>query len=210
MRLYSYFRSSTAYRVRIGLNIKRIAYDTLPVHLVRGGGEQHGPWYRLINPQGRVPSLLLDDGDVLIQSGAILRYLDDMQPEPPFFPEGPLSRAKVNAVADIIGCDIHPLNNAGSLNRLRQTLISEVVVAKWYAHWINAGFDAIEQLIDGREFCFGRVPTLADIYLVPQVFNARRFNVALDAFPKIVAVEARCSELSAFRLASPEMQPDAE
>ncbi len=207
MKLYTFFRSSAAYRVRIALNLKGLAYDADFVSLPNN--EQRRPNYMAINPQGRVPTLDLD-GAILIQSPAILEYLEELHPEPPLLPQDPITRAKVRAVAAVIGCDIHPLNNSGTLAYLKGRMgQDEAAVNAWYAHWINEGFRAIERLIEPGPFAFGDRPTLADIYLVPQVYNARRFKVSLDDFPKIAAVDAACNDIEAFRAAAPERQPDA-
>ncbi len=207
MKLYTYFRSSAAYRVRIALNLKGVNYDAVPVNLLKG--EQREERYGAINPQRRLPSL--DIGSTtLIQSPAILEYLDEVYPEPPLLPVGAVNRAKVRAVASIVGCDIHPLNNLGPLGYLKKTLGHDQAAAdEWYAHWIREGFDAIEALIGPGPFAFGARVSLADLYLVPQVFNARRFKVSLDAYPKIVAVDAACAELRAFQDAAPDRQLDA-
>jgi len=207
VRLYTYFRSSAAYRVRIALNLKGVAYESVPVNLLKG--EQREKAYGAVNPQRRLPAL--DTGDaVLIQSPAILEYLDEVHPEPPLLPIGAVSRAKVRAVASIVGCDIHPLNNLGPLGYLKKTLGHDQAAAdEWYAHWIRDGFDAIEAPIRPGPFTFGARVSLADIYLVPQVFNARRFNISLDTYPKIVAVDAACAELRAFQDAAPDRQKDA-
>lgn len=211
MRLYTYWRSSAAYRVRIALALKGISAEQVPVHLVRGGGEQHGSAYRAINPQERVPALELDDGTVLIQSPAILEYLEEVFPTPPLLPVAPVERAKVRAVAGIIGCDIHPPNNSSQLTYLRRELgQSEEQVAAWIARWIHDGFRAVEQLIDDAGYCFGPTPSLADIYLIPQVFSARRFNVPLDGFARILRVDALAATHPAFAAAHPARQPDAE
>jgi maleylacetoacetate isomerase len=207
VKLYTYFRSSAAYRVRIALNLKGVPYESAPVNLLKG--EQREEVYATINPQGRLPSLDIG-GMVLIQSPAILEYLNEVYPEPPLLPADPVSRAKVRAVAAIVGCDIHPLNNLGPLGYLKGTLGHDQAAADaWYAHWVREGFDAIEALIEPGPYCFGSSVTLADLYLVPQVFNARRFNVPLDAYPKIVAVDEACAELRAFLDAAPASQPDA-
>ncbi len=211
MKLYSYFRSSAAYRARIALNLKGIAYETESIHLTKGGGRQHSPEYRAINPQRRVPALRLDDGDVLIQSLAIIEYLDETHPEPPLLPADPAARAHVRALAQAIACDIHPLNNVGPLFYLKNTLKhGQDEINAWYAHWVTVGFEAVEALLRPGPYAFGGEVTLADICLVPQVANARRFNVPLDQFPKIVAVDAACLKLPAFDKARPENQPDAE
>lgn len=207
MKLYTYFRSSAAYRVRIALNLKGVPYESLAVNLLKG--EQQGEGYTAINPQGRVPAL--DTGDaVLIQSPAILEYLDEVHPEPPLLPVGALNRARVRAVASIVGCDIHPLNNLCVLRYLKNKLGQEQsAIDEWYAHWIRQGFEVIEDMIEPGPFAFGSRVTLADVYLVPQIFNARRFNVPMDAFPRIAAVEAACAAHKAFQDAAPERQPDA-
>ena len=211
MKLYGYWRSGAAYRVRIALNLKGIPFEHVGVNLLKDGGEQNSPAYRAVNPQGRVPSLVLDDGTVLIQSPAILEWLEESYPKPALLPEDRVLRAKIRGVAALIGCDIHPLNNLGPLNYLRDTFSADsAAVHAWTTHWITRGFDAVEQLIEGGDFCFGTAPSLADVYLVPQVASARRFNVALDAFPKIGRVAQSCASLEAFRRAAPENQPDAE
>jgi len=207
VKLYTYFRSSAAYRVRIALNLKGVAYESIPVNLLTG--EQRAEAYRAVNPQGRVPALDIGDA-ILIQSPAILEYLDEVYPEPPLLPVGAVSRARVRAVASIVGCDIHPLNNVSVLSYIKRRLGHEqAAVDEWYAHWIRQGFDAIEPLIQPGPFAFGPRVSLADVYLVPQVFNARRFNVSLDAYPRIAAVDAACASQKAFQDAAPERQPDA-
>jgi maleylpyruvate isomerase len=211
VRLYSYFRSSAAYRTRIALNLKNLAYETAVVHLTKGGGQQFDPQFKAINPQMRVPALLLDNGEVLTQSLAIIDYLDRVHPAPPFLPSDAVARAHVNAVAQAIACDIHPLNNLAVLRYLKNPLgHDQAVVDTWYHHWIRLGFEAIETMIRPGPYAFGDQVTLADICLVPQVYNARRLNVALDRFPKIVGVDAACLKLPAFDKARPENQPDAE
>ena len=206
MRLYDYFRSSAAYRVRIALNLKGLPYESVPVHLVKG--EQSAPDYLALNPQGRVPALAVD-GTVLVQSPAILEYLEETHPEPPLLPADPIRRARVRSVAALIGCDIHSLNNLAILRRLKAMGHEQPAIDKWYRHWVVTGLDAVEAMIEGGPFCFGETLTLADLYLVPQVFNARRFSVPLAPYPKIQAAEAACLTLPAFRDAAPEVQPDA-
>jgi maleylacetoacetate isomerase len=207
VKLYTYFRSSAAYRVRIALNLKGVAYESIAINLLKG--EQTSEAYASLNPQKRLPSLDIG-GTVLIQSPAILEYLDEVHPEPPLLPLGAVQRAKVRAVSAIIGCDVHPLNNSGTLAYLKKQLGCDQVAADaWYAHWIVEGFKAIEPLLGPGPFAFGAKPTLADLYLVPQVFNARRFHVPLDPFPKITAADAACSRIEAFRAAAPENQSDA-
>jgi maleylacetoacetate isomerase/maleylpyruvate isomerase len=207
MRLYTYFRSSAAFRVRIALALKGVTYESIPVNLLKG--EHTEAAYAEVNPQKRVPALDLG-GTLLIQSTAIVEYLDEVYPEPPLLPFGAEQRARVRAVASIIACDIHPLNNSGTLAYLKTRLGHDKAAADaWYAHWIAEGFDAIEPLIAPGPFAFGSKPSLADVFLVPQVFNARRFQVPLDAYPRIVAVAEACMKLDAFRAAAPENQPDA-
>ncbi|KAB2879629.1 MAG: maleylacetoacetate isomerase [Pseudorhodoplanes sp.] len=210
MKLYNYFRSSAAYRVRIALNLKQLPYESVFVHLAKDGGHHKRPEYRAINPQMRVPALALSSGETLIQSMAIIEYLDEVFPDPALLPTGAAERAHVRAVAQIVACDIHPLNNTGTLAYLRKLGHDEATVNAWYASWVTAGFEAIEKLIRPGPYAFGPHVSLADLCLVPQVFNARRFKVPLDAFPKIVGVDATCNKLAAFDKARPENQPDAE
>jgi maleylpyruvate isomerase len=211
VKLYSYFRSSAAYRVRIALNLKGLPYEMDFVHLTKDGGRQHSAEFNAINPAKLVPALRLDSGDVLTQSLAIIDYLDETHPQPPLLPVDPVQRAKVRAVALTIACDIHPIDNLRVLQYLKRTLKHEQSdIDAWYHHWIIQGFNAIEAAIAPGPHCFGAQVTLADICLVPQVFNARRLNVPLEAFPKIVAVESACLKLAAFDKARPENQPDAE
>jgi len=214
MRLYTYWRSSAAFRVRIALHCKGLAFESVPKHLLRDGGEQRRADYLALNPQGLVPALG-HDGAVIPQSLAILEYLEEVHPEPPLLPRSPVERAQVRAMALGIACDIHPLNNLRVLNYLRGPLgQDDAAVAAWYRHWVETGFVALEQLIgrhsaDGRH-CFGASVTLADVCLVPQVFNARRFAVDLAPFPRLAAVSAHLESLPAFAAARPEVQPDAE
>jgi maleylacetoacetate isomerase len=211
VKLYSYFRSSAAYRARIALALKSLSYETISIHLTKDGGHQYASSYRAINPQMRVPALALNNGDVLLQSLALIEYLDETHPQPRLLPADPVARAHVRAVAQIIACDIHPLNNTGPLNYLRRNLkVDEDAINAWYKHWVVAGFDAIEALIKPGPYAFGSEVGLADICLVPQVFNARRFKVPLEPYPKIVAVDAACAKLEAFAKARPENAPDAE
>jgi len=211
MKLYDYFRSSAAYRTRIALNLKGLAYEQVPVHLARDGGEHKRSEYRAINPQARVPALELDGGTVLIQSPAILEYLEETHPEPALLPGDPARRAKIRAVAAIIGCDIHPLNNVSVLNYLRGPLGQpEDAVNAWYASWIAQGFEAIEALAEGGPFILGDTPSMADVYLVPQIYNARRFKVPLDAYRAIRRADTAAAGLEAFANAAPDRQPDAE
>ncbi len=211
MKLYTYFRSSAAYRVRIALNLKGLPYDQVPVHLTRDGGQQHKPEFQKVNPQRRVPALELSSGDVLTQSLAIIEYLDEIEPEPPFLPADALERAHVRALAQVVACDIHPLNNLISLQYLKRVLKHEQSeIDAWYHHWVIEGFTALERMLTPGPYAHGAHVTLADICLVPQVYNARRLKVPLDAFPKIVSVEQACLKLPPFDKARPENQPDAE
>ena len=211
MKLYSYFRSSAAFRVRIALNLKGLPYEMDFVHLTKDGGRQHSAEFNAVNPAELVPALQLDSGDVLTQSLAIIDYLDERHPQPPLLPVDPVQRARVRAVALTIACDIHPIDNLRVLQYLKRTLKHEQSdIDAWYIHWITQGFNAIEAAIAPGPYCFGAQVTLADVCLIPQVFNARRLKVPLEAFPKIVAVESACLKLAAFDKARPENQPDAE
>lgn len=213
MKLYSYFRSSAAYRVRIALHLKGLAFDTVPVHLLQDGGRQHDPAYRAMSPLGVVPTLD-DAGDVLTQSLAIIEYLDERHPSPPLLPADASGRARVRALAQTIACDIHPLNNLRVLQYLTGTLgVTEAQKNAWYVHWVREGLAAVEALLarDARTgtFCHGDTPGLADCCLVPQAFNARRYEVALDAYPTIHRIHDACAALPAFHAAHPRQQPDA-
>jgi len=211
VKLYSYFRSSAAYRVRIALNLKGIAYETVSVHLVKDGGHNKRPEFRAVNPQMRVPVFVTPGGEHLLQSLAIIEYLDETQPEPPLLPKDPIGRAKARALADLIACDIHPLNNTSPLRYLKHAMGQEQgAIDAWYHHWVITGFEALEALIEPGPYACGKAVTIADLCLVPQVANARRLKVPLEKFPKIVAVDAACMALPAFDRARPENQPDAE
>jgi maleylacetoacetate isomerase len=211
MKLYSYYRSSAAYRVRIALNLKGIAYETASIHLVKDGGHNRRPEYQAVNPQMRVPALVTPSGEVLIQSLAIIDYLDETYPAPALLPKDPIARAQARALAQIVACDIHPLNNTSPLRYLKRVMHQEqTAIDAWYHHWITEGFQAIEALVRPGPYCCGSEVTIADICLVPQVNNARRLKVPLDNFPKIVAIDAACLALTAFDRARPENQPDAE
>jgi maleylacetoacetate isomerase len=210
MKLYSYFRSSAAYRVRIGLNLKNLAYDYLPVNLLQG--EHKGDAYLGINPQGLVPAMELPDGQVLGQSIALLEWLDETCPEPPLLPGDPLQRARIRSVVNSVACDIHPICNLSVTNYLKIRFDADKEnVLHWYTTWMHRGFSAIEQVLaaNGSQFSFGDQPCLADVVLVPQVYNARRFEVALDGFPNIGRVVDTCNTLPAFADAAPEAQPDS-
>jgi maleylpyruvate isomerase len=211
MKLYTYFRSSAAYRVRIACNLKGIAYEPVAIHLTKDGGRQHAADFRAVNPHGRVPALALDSGEVLTQSLAIIEYLDETHPQPPLLPNDAVERAKVRAFSQAIACDIHPLNNLIALQYLRRTLKHEQPeIDAWYHHWVLQGFEALEATVQPGPYAFGNAVTLADICLVPQMYNARRLKVPLDKFPKLVAIDAACLKLPAFDRARPENQPDAE
>ncbi|RJG11263.1 maleylacetoacetate isomerase [Massilia cavernae] len=214
MKLYTYFRSSAAYRVRIALNLKGLAYDAVPVHLLKEGGQQLKPEYRAVNPSALVPALD-DGGTVLTQSVAIIEYLDEAYPDMPLMPSDPLGRARVRSLALDVACDIHPLGNLRVLKYLvRQLGASDDDKNQWYVHWVSEGLAAIEARLaaspqTGR-FCHGDSPTMADCLLVPQVFNAQRFNIDMAQFPTIARINAACVELPAFADAHPSRQPDAE
>lgn len=215
MKLYTYFRSSAAYRVRIALNLKGLAYEAVPVHLLRGGGEQLQPAYRAVNPAAMLPALEDDSGAALTQSLAIIEYLDEIHPAVPLLPPGPRGRARVRALALTVACDIHPLGNLRVLKYLVHELKApDDAKAAWSRHWITEGFDALETMLaaspDTGRFCHGDTPTLADCCLVPQVFNALRFEVDMARFPTISRIHAACSELEAFSAAHPSKQPDSE
>ena len=212
MKLYSFFRSGSSHRLRIALNLKGLAHELIPVDL--RADEQAQAAFKAVNPQGLVPALTLDDGRTLIQSPAIIEWLDERYPEPALLPREPEARAQVRALAAIVGCDVHPINNRRILQHLRHTFgADEAQINAWCGTWIAAGFDAIEALLarDDRrgDFCHGGAPSLADVYLVPQVESARRFGVDLARWPLISAVDAACAALPAFARAAPAAQPDA-
>jgi maleylpyruvate isomerase len=212
MRLYSYFRSSAAYRTRIALHLKGLAFDYAPVHLRKG--EQNAEAYRALNRQELVPTLV--DGDTAVtQSLAIIEYLDERHPEPPLLPSTPAGRARVRAIALAICCDIHPLNNLRVLRYLVHTLnIGEEAKDAWYRHWIDTGLAALEEQLAAESatgtFCHGDVPTMADVCLVPQLANARRTDIPLDSYPTLLRIDASCRALDAFARAAPDRQPDAD
>jgi len=211
MRLYSFWRSSAAFRVRIALNLKRLPFETLSTSL--GKGAHRAPEYTALNPQGLIPTLV-DGGTVLAQSLAIIEYLDETYPEPAFLPRDAAARAAVRSMAQAIACDIHPLNNLRVLNYLKGALgHDESVVKTWYRHWIAEGFTGLEELARrhsaDRRFLFGAAVSMADICLVPQVYNARRFECDLAPFPTLTAIAAALEALPAFADARPEVQPDA-
>ncbi len=214
LQLYTYWRSSAAYRVRIALNFKGLSFESVPKHLLRDGGEQRKADYLALNPQGLIPALA-DGGFVIPQSLAICEYLEETHPEPPLLPGSPRDRAIVRGMALAVACDVHPLNNLPIQAYLRREFgADDAAVNRWVAHWIHRGFTALEAWV-GRETgdgsqCYGSSVTLADVCLVPQMYNARRFRVDLAAYPRLCAVEAHLESLAAFAAAHPTVQPDAE
>ena len=211
MKLFGYWRSSAAYRVRIVLNLKELDYENIPVNLAKG--EQKSADHLARQPQGSVPVLELDDGTLLTQSIAVCEYLDETHPEPPLLPRGPVERARVRALAQVIASDMHPVNNLRLLKYLTGTLgHSEDEKQAWYRHWIAEGFQALERMLDTPAtgtFCHGDSPTLADVCLVPQLYNARRFECDLSPYPRLVEIANACESLPAFAEAHPARQPDA-
>jgi maleylacetoacetate isomerase len=212
MKLYGYFRSSAAFRVRIALNLKKLPYETAAIHLRRN--DQTRPDYLGVNPQGLVPTLE-DGGRRFVQSLAIIEYLDETYPNPPLLPSSPEDRARVRALAEIVACDIHPINNLRVLRYLTHSLgHDEAAIAAWYNHWIDAGFQAFERLLaeDPRtgSFCHGDTPGLADITLVPQAVNAERYQLDLAAYPTTARIYQSCMRLEPFTAAHPNNQPDYE
>ena len=213
MKLYTFFRGSSPFRVRIALNLKGLAYEAAFVHLAKG--EQRMPAYAAVNPQALVPALVLDDGHVLTQSLAIIEYLDETFPRPALLPAEPLERARVRALSLIVACDIHPLNNARTLSYLRKEMNqTEDQANAWYRHWVADGLAKLESTLThfpgtGR-FCHGDAPTMADCCLVPQVFNAKRFQCDTTSFPTVMRIFDECVKLEAFDRAQPAKQPDAE
>ncbi len=213
LQLFSYWRSSAAYRVRIGLNLKGLAHDIVPVHLLHDGGQQHSDVYRSINPQQLVP--VLGHGNRrLSQSLAILEYLDEVWPTPPLLPSTSRERHRVRALSQLVACDIHPLNNLRVLQYFeREWNVPQPERDEWVRHWILEGFAAAEAMVAEHPstgtFCEGNTPSMADCCLIPQVYNARRFGVDMAQFPTLQRIEATCLELPAFDAARPERQPDA-
>jgi maleylacetoacetate isomerase len=214
MKLYTFFRSSASFRVRIALNLKGIAYDQAPIHLRRGGGEQLGAAYRAVNPQALVPALD-DNGKIITQSLAIIEYLDEKTPTPPLLPRDPADKALVRSMALVIACEVHPIQNLRVLQYVKTAYHqTDDQVNRWAQHWIDLGLTALEQMIAAQSplgrFCFGDTPTLADICLVPQLGNARRYGCDLSQYPAILNIEKNCMSVPAFIDAAPEKQPDAE
>ena len=209
MELFTYYRSTSSFRVRIALALKGLDYQALPVNLIApAGGEHRQSAYLQINPQGRVPALRTDEGELLIQSPAIIEYLEERYPQVPLLAKDLVQRARERAVAALIGCDIHPLHNVSVLNQLRQLGQDEAQVLHWIGHWISQGLAAVEQLIGEQGYCFGSEPGLADVYLIPQLYAAERFNVDLQAYPRIRRVAALAASHPAFAKAHPGNQPD--
>ena len=211
LTLYSYWRSTAAYRVRIALNLKGLDYETKAIHLVKDGGEQHSDAYRGVNPQGLVPSLVAADGAVITQSLAIMEYLNERQPEPALLPENPVTRAQCRAAAQTIASDIHPLDNLRVLQYLKKQGWQQDQVDDWYAHGIHQGFKALEQQLKTgtTDYMHDDYPCISDICLVAQIYNANRFEVPLDDYPRLVEINKRCLVLNEFANAAPEQQPDA-
>lgn len=208
MKLYDYYRSSACYRVRIALNIKKLSYDKFAVHLVNQGGEQYLPDYLKLNPQGLVPTLEEND-HIITQSLAIIEYLEELQPTPSLFPPTALGRATVRSMALTVACDIHPLNNLRVLNYLRSSFkATEAQTKNWYHHWLEQGFNALEKRLEANprqtKVCYGNEVSLADIFLVPQVYNAYRFEFPVDNYPLISEVYHYCCTLDPFKQAEPE------
>lgn len=218
MKLYSYFRSSASYRVRIALNLKQLPYELVPIHLLRNGGEQFSPEFRQLNPDSLVPALIDESAGnpaVLTQSLAMIEYLEETHPEPPLLPKNALDRAYVRSLALTIACEIHPLNNLRVLRYLVRNLkVDEDSKNAWYRHWVEQGLAAVETMLakDSRvgTYCYGETPTLADCCLVPQVANAQRMNCDLTQMPTIMRINEACLALDAFAKAAPANQPDAE
>lgn len=215
MKLYDYWRSSAAYRVRIALNLKGLSYEHVSVSLVADGGENLKPAYRALNPQGKVPSLQLDDGTVLGQSMAIIEYLDETHPSPALLPRDAIARAKARAFALTVACEIHPLNNLAVLKHLEATFGTDGKgKVAWMGHWMVEGFAALEEGLKRRDwqgpFLFGDAPGIAEIFLVPQFYNARRWGIDLSPFPLLVKADDAARGVKAFQDAEPDAQPDAE
>ncbi len=211
LTLFSYWRSTAAYRVRIALNLKGLSYETKAIHLVKDGGEQHSDAYRDVNPQGLVPSLVTAEGAVITQSMAIMEYLNELKSEPALLPDNPVTRAQCRAAAQAIASDIHPLDNLRVLQYLKKQGWQQDQVDDWYAHWIHQGFKALEQQVKNgtTDYMHADHPCISDICLVAQIYNANRFDVPLDDYPRLTEINRRCLVLNEFANAAPEQQPDA-
>lgn len=215
MKLYTYFRSSASFGVRIALNLKGLTYETVPVHLLKGGGEQLKPEFAAVNPQQLLLALQTDDGERPGQSLAVLEYLDEAYPQVPLLPASPAERAHVRSLALWIACEIHPLNNLRTLRYLVRTLnVGEEAKNAWYKHWVEVGLKQLETVLAASpktgKFCYGDTPTIADCCLVPQVFNGQRFERDFSAMPTVVRIHEQCMSLEASKQAAPAAQPDAE
>ncbi|MEO6689018.1 MAG: maleylacetoacetate isomerase [Dokdonella sp.] len=213
LTLYDYWRSSACYRVRIALNVKGLRYILKPVHLLDNGGEQHSAEYRQVNPQAAVPALV-DGARVIRQSLAIIEYLDEVKPDVPLLPSAARDRAHVRGMALLVACDIHPLNNLRVMQYLeRELTLDQAARERWTRHWMEEGFRALESILADDlatgAYCHGEAPTMADACLIPQVYNAKRFNVDMTPYPTIMRINEQCMALPAFDAARPEMQPDA-
>jgi maleylacetoacetate isomerase/maleylpyruvate isomerase len=212
MKLYNYFRSSASFRVRIALELKGLSYDYIPVHLVKGEHKKED--YASVSPSRLVPTLVTDEGDALGQSMAIIEWLDETHPEPPLLPRDPVQRAQVRALAQLIACEIHPLNNLRVLKYLTHTLkVDEEAKNTWYRHWVRDGLEIFErelQRLPAGRFCYGDTPTLADCLLVPQIFNGKRFNTSFDGLTRTMAAFDACMAHPAFQKAQPSSCPDFE
>jgi len=208
VKLYTYFRSSASFRVRIALNLKGLVYEPVFVHLAKG--EHRQPKYTSVNAQALVPTLELDDGTRLTQSLAIMEWLDEKPPSAALLPKDPVQRARVRAISDLIACEIHPLNNLRVLQHLKRLGQTQEQIDTWYRHWIADGLQKVEAEMSGSKFCHGDAPTMADCCLVPQIFNAQRYNSDLAPYPKTMRVFENCMKLEAFDRAQPSKQPDAE
>lgn len=216
LKLYSYWRSSTSYKVRIALNIKKLKYEIIPIHLVDMGGRQHDPEYKALNPMAAVPTLD-DDGMILSQTNAILEYLEERYPAGALLPKYLENRAFLRQIMNVVACDIHPVNNLRVLQTLKKDFkINDESKKKWYHKWINNGFGALEEMIGQSKFycdngfCSDFGPSFAECALIPQIYNARRFDVDMSPFPILDKIDQHCLTLEAFDKASPEQQPDAE
>jgi maleylacetoacetate isomerase len=210
LRLYSYWRSSAAWRVRIALHLKGVAYETLPVSLIDDGGQHRAADYTALNPQQLVPALVLPDGTVLTQSLAIIDWLDATYPAPALLPTDAVARAKVLAVAHAVAIDIHPVNNLRVVTALSELFGADAAAkTDWMAHWMRVGFDALETMVQPGPFAFGASPSLADVCLIPQIYNARRWHMDMSPWPHLLAVDSACSQHAAFTVTAPAVQPDA-